>query len=98
MAILKALTKVQIARMAQDEAKRAAKIAPPRASFTQAERAEQSALIASFAGKIEIGKVGKQLRATHWWQSDYRSFTPKGAMLKKDRERANGVHKMFSEE
>jgi hypothetical protein len=93
MAVLKALTRVQRERIEADAAKRVRTPRPVREydAHVQAYRQE---LIANFTGRVEVLPVGKALRATHWWQSDYRSFAPKGVTLVNPR--LTGVHGRFA--
>jgi hypothetical protein len=101
MAILKALTRTQIAyrnaEAAASAAMRARKfgIAKPMSRVSDAHvQAYRDHLVATFTGRVEVLPVGKNLRATHWWQGDYRSHAPKGVTLKS--ERLCGIHGRFA--
>jgi hypothetical protein len=100
MAVLKALTRVQRERMQADACKREAfrksryGVAKPMREYDAHVVAYYDHLVAIFEGPIERLPVGKALRATHWWQSDYRSFAPKGVTLVNPR--LTGVHGRFA--
>jgi hypothetical protein len=93
MAVLKALTRVQRERIEADAAKR---VRTPRVmpEYDAHVKAHRDHLINTYVGKVEVLPVGKALRATHWWQSDYRSFAPKGVTLVNPR--LTGVHGRFA--
>jgi hypothetical protein len=97
MAVLKALTRTQLAyrnaEAAKAEAFRAKRygIAKPMSRVSDAHvQAYRDHLVSTFTGRVEVLPVGKQLRATHWWQSDYRSHAPKGVTLLSDK--LKGIH------
>lgn len=70
MAIIKALTRVQIRKI--EAAKKPVRIAPPKpAEFD----------VTGYAVK-HCATTGKPLRAQKWYQPDYRMTTPKGLVLK----------------
>jgi hypothetical protein len=91
MAILKALTKIQREKIEAAKPVKIPRAVPACDAHVQAYRDH---LVANFAGKVEVLPVGKQLRATHWWQGDYRSFTPKGTTLVNPK--LTGVHGRFA--
>jgi hypothetical protein len=84
---LKALTKVQIARIAADAAKSKAfrqqryGIAKPVINSDAHVQAYRDHLIANFTGKVNVIRAGRALEAQKFFQRDYRSFTPKGVIL-----------------
>ena len=93
MAILRTLTRRQMELIGADMAKAVERrMVMRKPVITQ----EDLALVAAYTGKIEVCPVGKPLRATHHWQSDYRSFTPKGARIKRDVLRENGTTASWS--
>jgi hypothetical protein len=100
MAILKALTRTQLAYRNVEAAKALAfkqkryGIAKPMRDYDAHVQAHRDYLIATFAGKVRVEPIGKPLRATHHWQADYRSFMPKGVTLKSDR--LSGIYGRFS--
>jgi hypothetical protein len=100
MAVLKALTRTQLAYRNAEAAKALAfknkryGVAKPASACDAHVQAYRDHLVATFTGRVEVLPVGKTLKATHWWQSDYRSHAPKGVTLKS--EKLSGIHGRFA--
>jgi hypothetical protein len=100
MAVLKALTRTQLAYRNAEAAKALAfktkryGIAKPMRDYDAHVQAYRDHLVSTFTGRVEVLPTGKALRATHWWQSDYRSHAPKGVTLKS--EKLSGIHGRFA--
>jgi D-mannonate dehydratase len=91
MAVLKALTRTQLAYRNAEAAKALAfkqkryGIAKPMRDYDAHVQAYRDHLVATFTGRVEVLPTGKPLRASHHWQADYRSFAPKGVTLLSDK-------------
>jgi hypothetical protein len=83
MAVLRALTKIQREKI---EASKKAPRWPTRLITYDAHvTAYHNDMIENYVSRHEASikalEAGKPLRAQKWYQSDYRSFTPKGVVL-----------------
>jgi hypothetical protein len=76
MAVLRTLTKIQREKI---EAAKVVKT-PPR-SLNVYDAHVVAYRLANYTGKVSVIPAKRALKANKWYQSDYRSFTPKGVVL-----------------